>query len=114
MIRVTGPNMQVWKALQEAGRPVHSEELEQKLGWRGPRIRESVNRLVSCGYPIGSNTAKGYYIILSRHEWLCALDEVDGRIRELRRRRDGLAEYGRKQGWKEVTEPEFNFGAQVA
>lgn len=102
-----GGDAVVWRALNDFGRPAHSKELEQATRLSSREIQHAINRLVVQGYPIGSSSSKGYFICLNEYVWRDALDDLDGRIRELRQRRDGLAEFGRKRDWKERTEPEL-------
>lgn len=110
---MTKPNandMKLWRTLNDFGRPMHLEELAAAVFSDRREVQKSLHRLVCGGFLIASNSAKGVWVILNEREWLKGLWDLDTKMAEMRERRGGLCEAGRKQGWKEPSDPpQFNF-----
>lgn len=110
MIKPNAQDVKIWKTLNDYGRPMHLAELATATSVQQRDVQKALHRLVCAGYMIGSNSQRGIFVILNELDWQKGLWDLDSKASELRARRDGLAEAGRKVGWKEPTAPpEFNF-----
>lgn len=76
-------------------KPISSKSLEIFFGLKGSEIRKLVNSLRCKGVPICSDS-DGYYYASNQQELKATIMQLDSRINQIAKARDGLANKAEK------------------